>query len=158
MTDKYVPLGDKMISIPLLKKNKVVYRVMRKGVLGQANIPSVIISINVRNILLNYILNNRWVIKDYEALDAEDRTEMNKILYNVGLDFELGITHDHDNFEKDVERFERLKLTLRGDDESKNKATLREMRLIVLKLIAGGRINRSRGFTMMYDLCSLTEI
>lgn len=156
MTERYVPLGDKMVSLPLLKKNKLVYRMMRKNVLGQANIPSVIVSNDVRNILLNYIINNRWVIKDYEELKGDDRTEINKIMYNVGLDFELGITHDHDNFEKDVAHFEKLKLTL-GKNEGENKATLREMRLIVLRLIAGGRINRSKGFNLLYELATLSE-
>jgi len=157
MNERYVSLGDKMVSIPLLKKNKLVYRAMRNGNLGQANIPSVIISNSVRNILLNYILNNRWVIKDYEQLDNDDKVEINKIMYNVGLDFELGLSHDHDNFEKDVERFEVLKKTL-GHDEKEDKIAIREMKKIVLKLIAGGRINRTKGFTMLYELTVLNDV
>jgi hypothetical protein len=154
-TSDFLPLGDKWVSLPNLKKNKVCLRLIREEIVRQCNIPSSVVSNDVRNILLDYVLNKRWMIKEYDQLGERDKDELNKVLYNCGLDFELGIQHHFNNYESDVSRFEELKSLI---DSSDNLVPLfREMRLILLRLIAGGRIPRSKAFNLLYDLAVVSE-
>jgi hypothetical protein len=154
----YKQLGDKYyIPVDLLKKNKVVFRKMVEGAIKPVKTMNMVIVSNpIRNILLDYVLNKKWSIKDYQKLSNEDKNLLNKILYDVGLDYELGVEHDHDGFHSQLRRFEELKAELMVDDNFDRKK-FREMKLIVLKLIAGNKLSRGQGFSILYDLANLVE-
>lgn len=148
---KYDKLGDKIISVRLLRRNKVS---LRTRTLTQANIPTKVVSNDVRNLLLEYLNTGKFNYRNFEGFDEKDKRVVGEIFYQVGLDYELGIDYA-DEYMKDLERFELLKGQLLAGNNAKE--IFREMKVIVLKLLAGGRITRTKANSLLYDLVVLTE-
>lgn len=148
---KYDKLGDKIISVRMLKRNKVS---LRTKSLTQANVPTKVVSNDIRNLLLEYLHTGKFNYRNFETFDDKDKQLVAEIFYQAGLDYELGINYA-DEYVKDLDRFELLKGQLLAGNDSKE--IFREMKVIILRLLAGGRITRSKANTLLYDLVVLSE-
>jgi hypothetical protein len=68
------------------------------------------------------------------------------------MEYELGVD-TMDEGAKDIQRFELLKGEIAAGNDSKE--IIRELQLIVLRLVANRRIPRARANEVMYELVSL---
>jgi hypothetical protein len=142
--------GDKRVSITDLKRNK--FMLYSRSLHRITEHPAVVVTNVVRNILLDYILKKQWHIADYNRLDEKDKKQLNDILQLCGVDYELGVD-TMDQSAKDIQRFELLKGEMVAGNDSKE--IIRELQLIVLRLVANRRIPRARANEIMFELVSL---
>lgn len=154
IAERYVPFGDRYINLPMLKRNKILLRNLTKNNnFVQINFPSIMVSNAVRVLLLDFINTKRWNNSQFEKLPPKDKDQVVKILYHSNLDYELGIEHNFNNFQDDLERFEILKGEIQAGND--NKDILKEMKTIVLRLMAENRINKQKAFSLLYELSVL---
>jgi len=142
--------GDKTISITDLKKNKFMIYTSGGNRLGCY--ATIILSSAVRNILLDYILKNKWNMNDYNKLEKGDKKEIDNLLQICGLEYDLGID-GMDDSNKDIKRFNLLKGELLAGND--NKEIIRELQLIVLRLASNKKIPKARATELMYELVCL---
>lgn len=142
--------GDKNISITDLKRNKFMIFTIHDKRLGCY--PTIVVSNVIRNMVLDYVLKEKWNVNEYNKLPPEDKKDMDHLLQLCGLEYDLGVD-GMDDSSKDIKRFEVLKGELLAGNDSKN--IIRELQVIVLRLSANRKIPKSRANELMYELVCL---
>jgi hypothetical protein len=146
---EFAPMGDKCVSITDLKYGKfMVYTKNHNRISCHS---AILVSSKVRTILLDYLIHNRWNAVEYQKLDGDDKTDMDKIMSITGMEYDLGGLADTSS--EDIKRFNLLKGELLAGNDSRE--VIREMQKLVLRLASHKRIPKSAAYSIMYELVSL---
>lgn len=109
---------------------------------------------DLKNLLLTFDYTGKVSIHDYQALSEDSKNLFHRLVQETENEQILGLKLDYqDDLLKTIQRFEVLKgLVLSGND---GRELLQELKMVVLKLVNGGKLPRRQAIDFLMELMLL---
>jgi len=109
---------------------------------------------DLKNLLLNFDYTGKVGLEDYQKLEDASKQMFHRLLEATDNEKLLGLNFDYqDDLLQTVQRFEVLKgLLLAGND---GKELLRELKMVVLKLVNSDKLPRKQSIDFLMELLLL---
>lgn len=148
--EKFVKFGNVILNKALLyRRNRLAIKYPSGACIPE--FPSRVISNKLKE-MIRHILEHKSVDqKLLKELDMNDNQLLSNLVYKARLDGQLGLTHYRsEDTENDMKRFELLKgMVLAG---SNSPETLKELRLLIMKFMMNGLMNKGEGNQLLLEL------
>jgi hypothetical protein len=151
VTKKYEQFGKYLIHIPSLEKS--VLNVKFPSYANVPGFPQRIISKDLKDFFVD-LFHNSCINKTlFEKLSSGDQLLFKKLCKQSSVDKTLGVNCDDSDDSEDLKRFELVRGEIMSGNN--NPSILKEMKLLTMKLVSSGRIPKSAGYDLLYEISAL---
>jgi len=145
---KYAQFGRYIIHVPSLHENFLNLKYPSKG-LTIHQLPRTKISNSLKNILIDALENKKFSQNKIKNLETEELRLLKKACDLSHIEHHIYIKQD----EEELERFELLRGQVQAGND--NPDIIKELKFLLHKFLADGRIKRHDVNTIMYEIMSL---
>jgi hypothetical protein len=147
-----VPLGNKLINIPMLNRNRVSIRYVKNTYVKSKNMNRNI-SNDLKKILMDLIEKKRYDYDDYKKLSNSEKQYLDLLFHFCKINMLGHHYFDEEENNKDIKRFNILKEQILIGNNSTE--LLKEMKILLFKLKNKGLIHQNTFNSICYQLVIL---
>jgi hypothetical protein len=148
---KYKQFGKYLIHIPSLEK-----QVLNLKFPSFANIPTIpqrLISKDLANLITDLLDNSKLNQTLFTKLDKQDQHLFTLLCHRASIDKVLGLVNEQTDDDEEMKRFELVRGEIMAGNN--NPDLLKEMKLLTMKFVSNGRITKSVGHDLLYEISAL---